>query len=380
LRLVVSGGGTGGHIYPAVAVAKEMLAMIPSATVLYVGTEHGMEKALSQREGLRFAPVRSSGVMGKSLKVAAKGLFQASVGVKDAVSILREFQPDVVLGTGGYASGPVVMASWLLRVPRAIQEQNAIPGKTNLALSRLVHKVFCAFEYSGQFFPNRAKIMVTGNPVRESLLVPTREQGKSHFGVPLGDRVILVLGGSRGARTLVETGMRAASMAGRGVSIILATGAEYYSKVVQEIGAPCDSGIEGSRPGNIIIRPYIHEMALAYAAADVVVARAGGMTLSEITALGKPSVIIPSPNVANNHQEHNARALEEVGAAVVVRESPNTPEEATRAALRVMSDESKRRSMSEAALRLGKPTATRDICRELVALARQGTSLGGRVR
>ncbi len=372
MRLVVTGGGTGGHIYPAMAVAKEIVAMLPNASVLYVGTERGMEKALAQKEGLHFAKVRSSGIMGKSPLVAAKGLLQASMGVRDAVGLLRKFRPDVVFGTGGYASGPVVMASWLLRMPRAIQEQNAIPGKTNLALSRLVQRVFCAFEYSGQFFPDQSKIMVTGNPIRKSILEPTRDQGRSFFGIEPESRVMLVLGGSRGALTLAETGVRAANTSGHGVSLILATGTEYYSKVVQELGAPSEGGIEGTRIGNIIIRPYVHEMAMAYAAADVVVGRAGGMTLSEVTALGIPSVIIPSPNVANNHQEHNARALEEAGAAVVVRESPNTPAEATEAALRIMFDETKRRTMREAALKLGKPDATIDICRELVALARQG--------
>ena len=232
-----------------------------------------MEKALSQREGLRFAPVRSSGVMGKSLKVAAKGLFQASVGVKDAVSILREFQPDVVLGTGGYASGPVVMASWLLRVPRAIQERTPYPGRPIWLYPACAQSVLRLSTQA--VLPKPGQDHGYGQPGPRIPPVPQESRVKSLWGA-LGDRVILVLGGSRGARTLVETGMRAASMAGRGGSISLATGAEYYSKVVQEIGAPCDSGIEGSRPGNIIIRPYIHEMALAYAAADVVVARAGG--------------------------------------------------------------------------------------------------------
>ena len=177
MRLVVTGGGTGGHIYPAVAVAKEMIRLLPNTKVLYMGTEAGMESSIAPREGFRFSAVRSSGVMGKSPAVAAKGLFNASRGVADAVKALKDFAPDVVLGTGGYASGPVVLAAKLLRIPRAIQEQNAVPGKTN-APSRLPQDLR-GLDYSVKFFPDPSRVAVTGS--RKERAVRRKEKDSREF-------------------------------------------------------------------------------------------------------------------------------------------------------------------------------------------------------
>ncbi len=368
MRLVVTGGGTGGHIYPALAVAKEMAALEPKSVLCYIGTERGMERGLAKKEGLDFCAVRSSGIMGKSPLVAARGVANASLGVSDAFGVLRKFRPDAVFGTGGYVSGPVLLASWMLRIPRAIQEQNAVPGKTNQVLSRLAHRIFCAFEYTRRFFPDDSKVLVTGNPVRKALFEPSKEEGRGFFGIVTESPVILILGGSLGAKTLVEAGMQLAAEGSKGVAIILVTGAKYYSWAAEKLGVSLRGGIEGASFGNIIIRPYIHEMSMAYAAADVVVGRAGGMTLSEITALGIPSVVIPSPNVANNEQEYNARALEEAGAAVIVREGRETPFRVAEAALSLALCEEKRRGIGESAQKMGKPDAALNICKELVTL------------
>lgn len=372
MRLVVTGGGTGGHIYPAVDVAKEMREMLPSSSVLYVGTRDGMESGIVPREGIDFATVRSSGVAGKSPLVAARGLLQASLGVRDAAGILRSFRPDVVLGTGGYASGPVVMSAYLLGIPRAIQEQNAVPGKTNRFLSRISLRTYAAWEYSRRFFPRQDRVVVTGNPVRKALLLASRDEARRHYGIPSGAKVVLLLGGSRGARTLDEAGIAMAKDRLNGAFLLFVTGTEYYARVVSRLEARPENGIEGARTGDIIIRPYEHNMAMAYGAADLVVGRAGGMTLSETTALGLPSVIVPSPNVAGNHQEHNARALEEAGAAVIVREQGDVSQQIRAAALGLLSDEGRLSAMREAARRIGRPDATRDICRSLVEIARKG--------
>lgn len=372
MRLIVTGGGTGGHIYPAIAVAKEMLSTVSGAKVLYVGTEAGMESSIAPREGLAFKAVRSSGVMGKSALVAVRGLARASLGVSDALSILREFRPDIVLGTGGYASGPVMMASWFLRVPRAIQEQNAVPGKTNLLLSRISARTFAAWDYSVKFFPKPSRVIVTGNPVRSGLSEVQREESRAFFGLPGEGPAVLVLGGSRGAKTLVEAGIALAERLPSQVSMIFITGKEYYEKAASALEARPLGGIDGARTGNIILRPYVHEMAKAYGACDLVIGRAGGMTLSEITALGLPAIIVPSPNVAGNHQEYNARALEEAGAALVVRESDEAAREAAEAVLLLFADEARRRRMAESARRIGKPSAAKEICRHLVEVARKG--------
>lgn len=372
MRLIVTGGGTGGHIYPAIEVAREMQRLLPQSKVLFVGTKEGMESSLAPREGLQFEAVRSGGVMGKSPVAAAKGLYRAATGLGDARAVLKSFRPDVVLGTGGYASGPVVMSAYMLGIPRAVQEQNAIPGKTNLFLSRLCGRVFAAWEYSRQFFPKKDRVVVTGNPVRRELLLPKGEAGRAYYGIPQGVPVVLVLGGSRGARTIVEAAV-AMKKAGLGdAHMILIAGKEYYKTAAMALEAVPEDGIDGARAGNITIRAYEHNMAMAYGAADLVVGRAGGMTLSEVTALGLPSVIVPSPNVANNHQEHNARALSEAGAALVVREEGDVAAVVAREALGLLRDGSRLSRMREASLRLGKPTAGESIARELVKMAQKG--------
>lgn len=376
MRLVVTGGGTGGHVYPAVAIAKEMLATLPSAEILYIGTQQGMENSIAPREKLEFMAVRSSGVMGKSPFVAAKGLAAASAGVSDALRALRRFRPDVVVGTGGYASGPVMAAAWLLRVPRAIQEQNAVPGKTNVFLSTISNRTFAAWDYSVRFFANRSRVTVTGNPIRGDLLASDRQEGRAWFGLPADGPAVLLLGGSRGARTLAEAGIKLAARLPSGVSMIFITGDQYWKEAAEALGAKPCPGIEGARAGNITLRPYVHDMAKAYGAADLVIGRAGGMTLSEITALGLPSVIVPSPNVAGNHQEYNARALEEAGAATVVREggeaAGSAPDRIVSAVLTLLEDDKRRSQMANSAKTIGKPSASKDICRQLVDLARTG--------
>jgi len=370
LRLVVTGGGTGGHIYPAIEVAREMARLMPTSAVLYVGTKAGMEREIVPREGMDFATVRSSGVMGKSPLVAAKGIVAASLGLKDAAGVLRSFRPDVVLGTGGYVSGPVVLSAYLLGVPRAIQEQNAVPGKTNQFLSRISGRTFVAWEYSRRFFSRGSRILVTGNPVRAELLAAAPAEGRRHYRIPEGVPVVLILGGSRGARTLADAGIEMASRL-RGAWMILVTGTEHYSRAVSRLEPSPENGIDGARAGNIIIRSYEHNMAMAYRAADLVICRAGGMTLSEVTALGLPSVVVPSPNVAGSHQEYNARALEEAGASAVVREERDAAAKVSEVALGLLRDAGRLGKMRDAAVRLGKPGAARAICRELVALARK---------
>ncbi|HHX27772.1 MAG: undecaprenyldiphospho-muramoylpentapeptide beta-N-acetylglucosaminyltransferase [Bacillota bacterium] len=373
MRLVVTGGGTGGHIYPAVAVAKEMSRLLPRTSVLYVGTGTGMESKIVPREGLAFKSVRSSGVMGKSAVVALKGLANAFMGVFDAVTLLRDFRPDVVLGTGGYASGPVIAAAHLLRIPRAIQEQNAVPGKTNLWLSRISAVTFAAWDYSVKFFPVPSRVLVTGNPVRSEVLEETgKDESRRFFGMVEKGPAVLLLGGSRGAKTLVEAGIAISKRMPEGTSMLFVTGAEYYPEACRALGARPGDGIEGASIGNIILKPYVYDMAKAYSACDLVIGRAGGMTLAEITARGIPSVIVPSPNVAGNHQEYNARALEEEGAALVVREGPQAGSRVAEAALGLLGDPEKLARLSQASERIGRKEATKEICHRLMELARTG--------
>ena len=236
-------------------------------------------------------------------------------------------------------------------------------------LSRMVDRVFTAWEYSFEFFPKRAVMRVTGNPVRSKLFESTRSEAKSYFG--LGEKfTLLVLGGSRGARTLVETAVKMGLYGNLDIQMLLITGHEYYNEAVRILGAEKQTGIAGAKTGNIILRPYVYNMEMAYQACDVVLGRAGGMTLAEITALGLPSIIVPSPNVVGNHQEYNARALEEAGAAVVIREGPGVPESIHDSLNQIVSDSELYKNMANASRQIGRPNAARHIARELITLAR----------
>ena len=370
VKCVVTGGGTGGHIYPAIAVAKSIQKIMPSASILYIGTESGMESSLVPKEGLDFMTVRSSGIVGKSPIVALKGIWNAGLGVNDARHIFKEIEPDVVLGTGGYVSGPVVLAASLMGIPCAIQEQNAVPGKTNLYLSKRVDMTFAAWENSLEYFPKNSKVKVTGNPVRETLFSVSKDEGRAFFG--LDERfTLLVLGGSRGAESIVQAAISIAREMDEGLQMILVSGSRYYEEAVSELGAVPEDGQKGARTDNVVVRPFVYNMEMAYNACDLVLARAGGMTLAEITALGLPSIIVPSPHVVGNHQELNARALEAEGAALVIREGPNLISEIRDSFFKLVQDEEAVDGMRQASRKIGKPNAAIHIADDLIEMAKK---------
>ncbi len=371
MRCLVTGGGTGGHIYPAMAVAEAVIRLLPNAKVLYVGTSTGMESNLVPKEGFDFESIRSLGIMGKSPIAALKGIWAASLGLNDARKIIKRFRPDVVLGTGGYVSGPMVLASYLMGIPCAIQEQNAIPGKTNLILSRITKITFTAWEQTIGLFPKNANVKVTGNPIRANILNSSIGDAKSQYGLS-NQFTLLVLGGSRGARFLVDIAIDIAKAGNVNTQMILITGQEYFGRAVARLNAKVEVGIDGAKCGNIILRPYIYEMETAYRACEMVLARAGGMTLAEITALGLPSIIVPSPNVVGNHQEYNARELEAVGAALIVPEGENTFESVEQGLINILLNPERYKKMAQASRNIGRPNAAKQIALELISLAKRG--------
>ncbi len=367
-RCIVTGGGTGGHIYPAVAIAKGVKKIMPSSEILYIGTESGMESSLVPREGLDFKPIRSSGIAGKSPAVALKGAWNALLGVDDARRIFQIFRPDVVLGTGGYVSGPVVLAAWLMGIPCAIQEQNAIPGKTNLYLSRKVDITFAAWEYSLEHFPKGANVKVAGNPVRDTLFSVSAKEAREFFG--LDERfTLMVLGGSRGAESIIEAAVTIAREMDDSTQMLLITGSRYYNETIRKLGAAPEKDVEGARTSSVVIRPFVYNMEMAYNSCDLVLARAGGMTLAEITALGLPSIVVPSPNVSGNHQEYNARALETEGAAVVIREGPDCIEQIKDSFLGLAKDKHAVDAMRRSSKKIGRPKAAEEIAQYLVEMS-----------
>ncbi|MBE3520286.1 MAG: undecaprenyldiphospho-muramoylpentapeptide beta-N-acetylglucosaminyltransferase [Firmicutes bacterium] len=370
MRLVVSGGGTGGHIYPGLAVIEVLKEMVPGSRILYVGTAEGMEADIVPKQGIEFARVRSGGIRGKSLVKAMAGAVRAALGVKDAFGILRDFRPDVVLGTGGYVSGPVILAAWTQRIPCAIQEQNSVPGKTNLILAGFVQRIFCAWEKTRTSFRGSSKVMVTGNPVRKAVIEAKRDDGYRRFGLDPGKTTVLLLGGSRGAMTLAEAGLKIAERADDlGFQMLFITGNPYFDMVAEKLGCRPQEGIKNAKVGNVIVQAYVYDIEYALACADLAVCRAGGMTLAEVTARGIPAVVVPSPNVAGNHQEYNARALEELGACEVVTEARGAGAVAE-ACLDLLVDRAKMARMAEASKAAGRPHAAETIVRELIKLAR----------
>lgn len=369
MRLLVTGGGTGGHIYPALSVVREMQRRHKDLEVLYVGTELGMESDIVPKEGLPFATVSSRGFRRRISLDTLRTVAVASKGVWEARSVIRRFRPDVVLGTGGYVAGPVVLQAALMGIPCLIHEQNALPSVTNRLLARFVKQVALSFPEARQYLPAKTRVIVTGNPVRPELFEATRGEGQRELALDPRKRTLLVVGGSRGAEPINEAvlGMLPNVMADATLQLLFVTGSAHYEPTVERIRG---QGLNLEKAGNIIIKPYLYDMPLALAAADLIIARSGGM-IAEITAVGLPAILIPSPHVADNHQEHNARAAEQAGVGLMIRENELTPERLWRDCQQILTDEQRLLQMRQASLAYGKPQATDRICNALEALARK---------
>jgi len=368
LRLVVTGGGTGGHVYPALAVARAIVRLRPGTEVLYLGTLDGLEAGIVPREGFCFEAVPSRGMVGKGLAGLPSAGLTVLRGVRAAGRIIRRFRPDVVLGTGGYVTGPVAVAARLTGVPLVLHEGNAFPGLTNRIAARWAAAVTVPFEQARRHFPRRAKVFVTGNPIREEILATTPEEGRRVLGLPAAAKVVYLVGGSRGARVLNEAVVAALPdwLAELDVWAVFVTGQRYYDEVMTALDK---AGIRAGAPGKVIAVPYLHRADAALAAADVVVTRAGGTTLAEVTARGIPAVVIPSPNVTFNHQEYNARVLERAGAAKVILEKDLNGPALSRVVRRLLTDPELRDRMHRASLKLGRPKAAEAIARVVISAA-----------
>lgn len=362
MRILFAGGGTAGHINPALAIAGYVRERQPDAEILYVGKTGGMEERLVPQAGFEF---RGISVQGFSRKLTPKGIKDNIITVKKAVAggraakkIIQEFQPDICVGTGGYVSGPVLRAAAKLGVPTVIHEQNAFPGVTNKMLSKHADRVMLAMPAAEKHFKGKPQFVITGNPVRGEILTADKEASRKELG--LDERpVILSFGGSLGARivneSLADIIVRSAND-GR-YQHIHAYGqyGKWFPDLLREKGADLE------KAKNLDIREYINNMPVCLAAADVVVARAGAITLSEIQVKGKPSVLIPSPNVAENHQFHNAMALVEKNAAVMIEEKDLTPERLTEEIDRLASNPQRLKEYSENAAKMAVRDAVKRI-------------------
>lgn len=357
-RVILTTGGTGGHIFPALAVAEAIRSRFPSCRILFVGGSHGPEAELAREAGLEFAALPSQGILGKGLRFIP-GLLRMGWGVVRGMLLVRSFRPQVIVGFGGYAGFPAVMAGSMLRVPTAVHEQNSIPGMCNRTLGKRVDRVFVSFEDRSSLFDG-SKVVLTGNPVRKDIVNLGRQdpakgsvQGKN----------LLVLGGSQGAKAINEAIIDILpSLRRERVQIWHQTGARDWDRI--------RSVYQDLYP-KARVEPFIKDMAKAYDFADLVICRAGATTLAELTIAGKPSILIPFPYAVHDHQLKNARYLEEAGAALVMVQSYLDEVNLAGTITDLMTMHEKLRAMRHNARRLGRPKAAEAIVNEMEAMVQK---------
>ena len=362
LTVVIAGGGTGGHLYPGIAVARELLRRMPDATVTFAGTARGIETRVVPREGFALDLLRSSGLKGTSPVALARGLSLLPLSGMDAWRILSRRRPDVVLGVGGYSSGPVMAAAALRGIPTMLLEQNAVPGLTNRLLARVVSAAAVTFESTVSFFGRRA--FVAGNPIRQEFLTAAAgEPGSSDGAVGTAPRV-LIFGGSQGAHAINMAMVEAAPrLADAGVAITHQTGERDVEPVRD---AYRKAGVDAR------VEPFLYEMDREMRAADVVICRAGATTIAELTAAGKPSVLIPLPTAADDHQRKNAEVLARAGAADMIEQKDLSGAAIADRIRALVADSGRRERMAAAARSLARPDAARVILDRALELAARG--------
>jgi len=356
-RLAIAGGGTGGHLFPGIAVARALQARMADAKVLFVVGKRPMERDILSRDGYEAVSIQVEGIKGRGWKKGVSVLFRLPKSLFQSVAIIRRFSPSVALGVGGYSAGPFCTAAKWMGIPTAIHEQNSYPGVTNRLLARIVDRIFISFEESRPWFGRRETI-VTGNPVRQELVAAHRIR-------PEGDQgfTVLVVGGSQGARAINRTFVEAFDglrKRGRTMAVIHQTGNIDYERVVEDYRA---RGLEGK------IFPFIADMAAAYGRADLVVSRAGASTIFELAALGKPSILIPYPHATNHHQETNANALVRKGGAEMMLQDHLTADGLADALIRYMDDPLALREMGERARQIGRLDAAETIVAQLLEMS-----------
>lgn len=366
MRVVLSGGGTGGHIYPAASIGRQLRREDPGTELLYIGSASGLESRIVPKLGIPFETIEISGFKRKLSLDNVRTVIRFLRAVRRSKALLRRFKPDVVVGTGGYVCGPVVYAAARLGIPTLIHEQNVEPGMANAFLSRYADAIAVSFPESKARFRRGRRVIHTGNPCATNVLHADKANGYASLGIPAGSPIVLVVGGSRGARALNEAVPDIAEAVGRleGVWLVAVTGEVHYEQTKDRLDR-----LPADRTRRLRVVPYLDNMPEVLAAASLVISRAGASMLAEITALGVPSILVPSPNVTHNHQEANARSLADAGAAVMIVERELSGPRLAGEIARIMGDEAVRRKMSEAAKSLAMPDSAERITAELRKLA-----------
>ena len=365
LRVIISGGGTGGHIFPAVSIANAIKAMHPDAKILFVGALGRMEMQRVPAAGYEIKGLPIQGFDRKNLLKNVKVLYKICKSQRMAKNIIKEFRPQVAVGVGGYASGPTLNKAAAMGIPCLIQEQNSYAGVTNKLLAKKAAKICVAYEGMERFFPAE-KILLTGNPVRQQLLETTQTKAEAlrSFGLDATKKTILIVGGSLGARTVNESVLKHLDVIRQSnVQFIWQTGKYYHAQITEQLA-------KEPKTDNLVVTDFISDMGAAYKAADLVVSRAGAGSISEFCLLGKPVILVPSPNVAEDHQTKNALALVNKDAALYVKDM-EAPALLIPLAIDTVQDDVKLKSLSENILKMALPASAEIIAKEVVTLASQ---------
>ena len=363
-KIIISGGGTGGHIYPAIAIAKKILEISKDSEILFVGAKGRMEMEKVPEEGFEIVGLNVVGIQrSMSINAILKNLkfpFLLLKSFNHARKIIKDFQPNIVVGVGGYASGPTLRMAHSLKIPTLIQEQNSYAGLTNKWLSKKTKKICVAYENMNQFFETN-KLVLTGNPVRKDIenLDAKLLDAKIYFKVSKNEKVILVLGGSLGAKSINEGILNSIdTIKDQPIKLLWQVGKRYFDSIenqLNQINIP-----------NVIALAFIKRMDLAYSLADLVISRAGALSISELTLAGKPSILVPSPNVSEDHQTKNAMSLVNKSAAILVEDKDT--DSLLRTALDLLKQENQLNTISKNAKKMGKPNASEDIVNEIFKL------------
>lgn len=356
-RFILSGGGTGGHIFPALAIANELKSQFPDAAFLFIGALGKMEMLKVPKAGYQITGLPITGIQRKLTLENLKFPFKLLKSMSMSRKILKEFQPDVVIGTGGYASGPMLLAAQQKNIPTVIQEQNAFPGITNKRLGKKAKRIFVAYDHLEKYFPAE-RIRNFGNPVRVDLFenLPDQEHAKAFFGLDVTKPVVLSVGGSLGSRTLNNVWKeQATDLLKNNCQLIWQTGSLEYKTIPSLL----------KEQQGLAVREFIYEMDQAYAAADVIISRAGAIAISELAIVSKPVILVPFPYAAEDHQTKNAESLEKEGAAILITDE-QTKGNLASTALDIVKDQEKVNHMSNNLSPFGKLGATKNIVNEII--------------
>lgn len=355
MKVIMTGGGTGGHIYPAIAIADEIKSRHPDAEIIFVGTERGMEKDIVPKAGYPVKFITVSGLNRKNPIKLIKTLKDLNHGLHEAKQIIKEFKPDLVIGTGGYVCGPVMKTAAGMGIKTYIHEQNAFPGLTNKLLSRGAERVFVAFDDAKKYFKTKKEPVTVGNPVRHAFTEVDRQAARESLGVKEDEFMVLSFGGSLGAQRINdEMTVAAERLRDRaGLRIFFVTGKRYYSSIMENAD---------KTNARVTYLQYIDDMPKYLNACDLAITRSGALTVSEITACGRASVMIPSPYVTNNHQYYNAKVVADRGGAILIEEKDLTNGEVADEIEQLMNDRQILEKMEKASAALGTVTSAGKIC------------------